>query len=179
MLTGKKILLRAIEKDDLSQLMFWRNSPELRKYFREFRDLSKQDQQEWYENIVLSKNSVLMFSIVRQDNCELIGACGLCDIDWLHRSAELSIYIGIDNVYLDDIYAIDAAKAVINYGFKEIGLHRVWSEVYSHDMKKQYFFQILGFKQDGRLRESHWTNGAWVDSIYYSLLESDKFDDHA
>ena len=38
MICGKHVSLRAIEKEDLSQLMEWRNKPELRKFFRETND---------------------------------------------------------------------------------------------------------------------------------------------
>lgn len=39
MLTGKRTGLRAIEQQDLNQLLEWRNQPEYRRYFREYREL--------------------------------------------------------------------------------------------------------------------------------------------
>lgn len=173
MLIGNSVLLRSIEKKDLEQLRIWRNNPSLRSYFREYKEISKIDQKIWYKNIVLPKSSALMFSILEKSREKLIGACGLCYIDWLRKSADLSIYIGFNEIYLDDLYAVDAAKALISYGFNEIGLHRIWAEVYSHDLKKQKLFQELGFNLDGRFRESHRSEGVWRDSLYYSLLESD------
>ena len=38
---------------------------------------------------------------------------------------------------------------------------------------KTAFFQRLGFSLDGRHRSTHWTEGAWHDSLYFSLLASD------
>lgn len=173
MLEQNSINLRAVEVEDLEQLRLWRNNVNFRKYFREHSELSKADQLKWYNEVVLPKKHTLMFSIVEKQTHMLLGACGLCYIDWLRKSADLSIYIGHENIYLDDLYAIDSAKALIKYGFEEIGLHRLWAEVYSHDQMKQKFFETLGFKLDGKHRQTQWSDGVWLDSFFYSLLKTD------
>jgi len=170
MLIGKNVTLRAIEPEDLESLRIWRNQPKLRQFFREFTEISKTEQLKWYETVVLSKKNTLMFAIVNKDSNTLLGACGLCYIDWLRKSADLSIYIGHEAIYLDKIYATDAARLLIEYGFKEIGLHRIWVEVYGHDVQKQDFFQSLGFHQEGNFKDAHWTDGKWVNSIFYGML---------
>lgn len=172
MLRGSVVGLRAIERADLGALLAWRNKPEFRRYFREFRELGSADQERWYENIVLKDPSVRMFSIVELTNGRLLGACGLCYINWVDRNADLSIYIGADDLYIDETFAPDAASTLLRYGFDELGLHRVWAEIYSIDQKKQKFFTGLGFALDGRHRETHWTEGGWVDSLFYGLLSS-------
>ena len=48
---GKKVALRAIEKEDLPLLMEWRNNPEYRQYFREYRELNSVSQERWFQNI--------------------------------------------------------------------------------------------------------------------------------
>ncbi len=173
MIEGKYVGLRAIERADLPALLAWRNKPEFRRYFREFRELSSAEQERWYENIVLKDPSVRMFAIVRFADGALLGACGLCYINWVDRSADLSIYIGTDDLYIDDKLAPDAASALIDYGFNELGLHRVWAEIYSIDERKQEFFHKLGFTLDGRHRQTHWTGGGWVDSLFYGLLSTE------
>ena len=44
MLLGEYTGLRAIEEDDLEQLLVWRNDPAMRRYFREYRELSMANQ---------------------------------------------------------------------------------------------------------------------------------------
>lgn len=171
---SKSIILRAIEKTDLEVLREWRNNPLLRSYFREHKEISFQDQLFWYDHTVVPKDKTLMYAIEDRKSHSLIGACGLCYIDWLRRSADLSIYIGWQDIYLDDVMAVESAQILIDYGFGEIGLHRIWAEVYSHDTKKQDFFQSLGFTLEGRLRESHWSDGKWLDSLYYGLLSGEE-----
>ena len=173
MLTGKVIGLRAIEREDLAQLLVWRNRPEFRRYFREIRELGKESQNSWYEKVVIKDHKTHMFAITELEKSELLGACGLCYIDWINRNADFSIYIGANNLYIDDVFAVDAARILIKYGFEELGLHRVWAEIYNFDENKKRFFDTLGFKLDGIHRETHWAEGIWHDSLFYSLLAKD------
>ena len=51
MIKGKKVGLRAVEKEDLILLRDWRNLTDFRKHFREVRELSLTDQEEWFESL--------------------------------------------------------------------------------------------------------------------------------
>lgn len=170
MLKGKIIGLRAIEIDDLKLLLEWRNQPEFRLFFREYRELGMENQKVWFETKVLNDEHTRMFSIVDKESSELLGACGLCYIDWQNRCADFSIYIGKDELYIDDLYAIDAGKVLIKYGFDELNLHRLWTEIYEIDERKKVFFDKLGFVHEATHISTHWTGGKWVDSWYYRLL---------
>jgi RimJ/RimL family protein N-acetyltransferase len=191
MLQNGSVGLRAIEAGDLPQLLAWRNDPRLRRYFREYRELNLTQQRQWFDSKVNGDAATRMFAIVERGGLRdgpvpgvpavhgesaerLLGACGLCYIDWVNRTADFSIYIGADDLYIDERYAPDAAVAMIDYGFDELGLNRLWSEIYSFDAPKQKFFDALGFTLDGRHRQTHWAEGAWHDSLYYSLLAGDR-----
>ena len=64
MLKGKYVGLRAIEESDLSQLLLWRNQPNYRRFFREYRELSQVNQRNWFDSKVLNDKNTEMFSIV-------------------------------------------------------------------------------------------------------------------
>jgi RimJ/RimL family protein N-acetyltransferase len=171
MIEGRRTGLRAIERDDLPVLLEWRNRPGFRRYFREFRELGLAQQQAWYETTVLNDPRTQMFSIVELGTGRLFGACGLCDIDWINRTGDFSLYIGHDGVYIDEVYAPDAGRTLLRHGFEALGLHRVWCEIYGFDNAKQRLLPRLGFTLDGRHRETHWSEGAWHDSLFYGVLD--------
>jgi hypothetical protein len=173
MLKGKHVGLRAIERDDLGALLAWRNRPDFRRFFRETRELGADQQSAWFEGTVLGDPKTRMFAITDLGDGRLLGACGLCFINWIDRNADLSIYIGDGHVYIDDVYAPDAAAALMRYGFDEMGLHRIWSEIYAIDTAKQALFADLGLTLDGRHRQTHWTQGQWTDSLFYGILASE------
>jgi RimJ/RimL family protein N-acetyltransferase len=158
---GQLTALRAIEEADLPQLLTWRNQPELRRYFREHRELNSTQQRQWFEAKVNGDPGTRMFAITRR-------------IDAVNRTADFSIYLGADGLYIDSQLAPDAAITMTRYAFDELGLNRLWSEIYAFDSAKTEFFQRLGFALDGRHRQTHWAEGAWHDSLYFSLLASDR-----
>src|SRR5205807_481081 len=94
MIAGQHVQLRAIERADLPSLLDWRNDPDLRRYFREHRELSSDDQTRWFEQVVIDDPSTIMFGIESRGEGTLLGACGLASIDWVSRTAELSLYLG-------------------------------------------------------------------------------------
>jgi RimJ/RimL family protein N-acetyltransferase len=170
MLKGQNIGLRAIEKEDLEQLLAWRNKPEFRQYFRENKELSMANQLAWYEKLVLKDPNTNMFAIVELETNRLLGACGLCYIDWTNKLADFSIYIGADNLYIDDKFAVDTAKTLIDYAFNELNLHKVWAEIYDFDTAKKELFEKLDFKLEGHHKETYWLNNKWNDSLFWGLI---------
>ncbi len=170
MLNGKLTALRAVERSDLGQLLEWRNRPEFRRYFREFRELNIDQQALWFEKVVNGDPYTCMFSIVELATGKLLGACGLCYIDWVNRNADFSIYIGDEGRYIDNVLAPDAARILLNYAFLELGLHRIWSEIYDFDEQKKAFFADMAFTLEGRHRQTHWSEGKWHDSLFFGLL---------
>ncbi|WP_094229126.1 GNAT family N-acetyltransferase [Methanolobus psychrotolerans] len=173
MLKGEHVGLRAIERSDLGMLLDYRNSPEYRRYFREYRELNNEHQNFWFEEIVMKDQKTIMFAIVELENKQLLGACGLCYIDWINKNADFSIYIGADGLYIDDEFALDAGHIMARYAFEELGLHRLWAEIYDFDDLKALFFKKMGFKLEGRHRETHWSEGKWHDSLFYSMLHGE------
>ena len=173
MICGQFTGLRAIEADDRAQLLHWRNDPQLRQYFREYRELNAVQQRQWFDTRVNNDPTTRMFAITDLTDGRLLGACGLCYIDWINRTADFSIYIGADDRYIDAQFAPDAAIAMIGYGFEELSLNRLWSEIYDFDAAKTAFFEQLGFQLDGRHRQTHWARGRWHDSLFFSLLAGD------
>lgn len=173
MLKGNFTALRAMERNDLLQLLEWRNLPEFRRYFREYRELNWENQIKWYEERVLNDPQTIMFSLVELSSGILLGAGGLCYVNWVNRNADLSLYIGSESKYIDECFAPDAARVLIDYGFGELGLHRLYAEIYDFDNPKQILFDNLGFVLEGRHRHTCWKEGEWHDSLFYSLLDSD------
>lgn len=174
MIKGKLIYLTSVEQEDLEQLRYWRNLPEYRKYFREYREISKDMQLKWYQSKVLDDSSTIMFAIRDILTNVLLGCCGLCYINWVHKNADLSLYIGWNEAYIDDVgYAYEACQLLFKFGFHELGLQKIWTEIYEFDQPKYQLYQKLGFHQDGFLRNQYFYDGKWWNSYILSLLANE------
>ena len=174
MIKGKKVGLRAVEKQDLPFLRDWRNIVEFRKNFREVRELSLTDQEAWFDHLQNTKHINYMFTIIDLDSKKLIGAAGLLYVNWIIRSADFSFYIGDENKYIgNDGIAKEAAKLLIDYGFNNLNMNKIWMELYEYDTEKINFFtNEFNFKHDGLLRENCFEDGRYWDSHIISLLKN-------
>lgn len=171
MIKGDKVYLTAIEEEDLEQLRNWRNLPDYRKHFREYREISRTMQKNWFEHVVNGDNSTIMFAIRMSDTDELAGCCGLCYINWVHRHSDLSLYIGKGEAYIDNEgIAEESCRLLFKYGFHELGLNKIWTEIYEFDNKKYELYKKLGFEEDGFLRKQYFYEGKWWGSYILSLL---------
>lgn len=172
MIKGKFVGLRAVEKEDLKLLRDWRNISNFRRNFREVRELSLTDQEGWFDHLQKTKHINYMFTIVDLNTQKPIGAAGLLYINWIIRSADFSFYIGEDEAYIDDKgLAEEATQLLINYGFNNLNLHKIWMELYEFDkVKIDFFMTKFGFKKDGVLRDNCFEDGKYFDSFLISKI---------
>jgi len=167
---GKLIRLRAVEKKDLKQLMDWRNDPDVKKFTREYRVLSIQNQMQWLDSLARDRNTI-MFAVETKKG-KLIGCTGLTYIDWKNRRAEVSIYIG-DKKYKGKGYGTDTLKTLMDHGFKELNLHMLFGEIFEYNKANIGLFEKCGFKKDAVLRHRLYRDGKYWDSIFYSILDKE------
>jgi ribosomal-protein-alanine N-acetyltransferase len=68
-------------------------------------------------------------------------------------------------------YASEAAWHVIDWGFRELNIHRVVAFCHASNTSSVRVMEKLGMHQDGRLRETRRLNGKWWDEFVYAVLE--------
>jgi UDP-4-amino-4,6-dideoxy-N-acetyl-beta-L-altrosamine N-acetyltransferase len=169
MLHGKKVALTDVTPTDLPMMRLWRNRPELRKYFREYRILSEPMQQEWFEHS--QKDHKQVNFCIRAEGNVLIGHCGLYYIDWISRHAEFGLYIG-EMWYRNGGYGSDALRTLIKYGFEDLNLHRITCEVYDNNEAIK-IYEHVGFKREGTMREHYYNEGRYWDAHMLGMIKED------
>jgi ribosomal-protein-alanine N-acetyltransferase len=88
-----------------------------------------------------------------------------------HRSAKLGYAVRFDRWGRG--YATEAAGALLRFGFSNLGLHRVTAACGPDNGASIRVLEKLGCTYEGRMRDHVFTNGAWRDSLLYSLLEKE------
>lgn len=87
------------------------------------------------------------------------------------RTAELGYAIRHDR--WGKGYATEISAIMLDYGFTSLGLHRVQAACGPDNTASQRVLAKLGLQYEGRMREHVFTNGAWRDSLLYSLLDTE------
>lgn len=70
-------------------------------------------------------------------------------------------------------YALEASRAVINFGFSDLDLHRIYAETNSENLAAIALAKKLGLRVEGELRENKWFRERWQSSTILSILESE------
>ena len=175
MLRGDKVVLRPIERDDIETLVAWDHDydtwPQVNwsPYVpRSVADVLKEydgDEESDYR----AGDTSAPFAVTVDDG--LVGTAGLWGIDTHNRRAHLGISLRPESRGLG--YGSDACRVVLRYAFVDRGLHRVQLEVLADNEAALRAYRAVGFEQDGRLRESAWVTGRFVDEVYMSVLATD------
>ena len=175
MIEGKTVNFRSLEMEDLKQLQSWRNSEFLRKTFREYRLLSMKHQERWFNSLLKTPPSSIMFGVESKEG-KLIGVCGLTWINWKDRNAEVSIYIG-EKKWQGKGAATDSLKTLLRYGFETLNLHRIYEVIFEYNEPSIKLFTRCGFKFEGKHREAHYIDGKYWDEMIYGMLRTE-YDKH-
>jgi ribosomal-protein-alanine N-acetyltransferase len=68
-------------------------------------------------------------------------------------------------------YTTEAASLMIDFGFSALRLHRMQAACGPDNHASQRLLARLRFVPEGRIRDHVFTNGAWRDSLLYSVLD--------
>ena len=173
MFEGKNVNLRSLEIDDLGILKKWRNDKITRNHTREYRLLNMINQKQWFETIHKDNPpKFLMFGVIDKRK-KLVGVCGLTYIDWKNRHCEISIILYLKN-WQKTKEAKETISLLINYGFGELNMRRLWVEIFDTVPENIKLFESLNFHREGILRDKLWRQKKWHNSYIYSKLSTDK-----
>lgn len=163
------VSLRPIHVSDLTLLARWRNESELRTRTREFRPLTERDQTEWLQRISGPHRTDFMFIADAEVS---FGVFGLCHWSPRDRTAEVSFYVG-DVGMRGRGHARRGIGLLHKYGFQELGLDRIWAEVYEFNDASVGLLETLGYAREGQLRKHVFRNGVRCDSILMGILREE------
>jgi len=173
LLHGEKVLLRAVTREDLGRLARFANDLEVElagggdsPLPRPFERIEKDFEREVSEPPRDRTN----FAIEADGEC--IGTCGLFNIDWTARHAELGIGIG-DKEYWGRGYGRETVGLLLDYAFRLRNLRRVWLEVHSANERAMRAYRSCGFVGEGRMREHVWLGGRYVDNVIMGVMQKE------
>jgi RimJ/RimL family protein N-acetyltransferase len=108
------------------------------------------------------------FAIETKDG-QHIGNTNLFNVQPENRCAELGIMIGEKSCWSRG-YGTDALRTLLRFGFEEMNLHRIALNVYAFNERGIACYRKVGFIEEGRMRERIYTEGAYHDLIWMSVL---------
>jgi ribosomal-protein-alanine N-acetyltransferase len=109
----------------------------------------------------------------RGDKGTLIGGVGLKFADWEHRTGDVGYVLHPD--YWGHGFAEEAARALMEAGFRELGLQRIFATCDQRNKASARVMERLGMRREGAFRQSKYIQGAWRDEFLYAILAEEFF----
>jgi diamine N-acetyltransferase len=174
MIIGKRVRLRAMEREDLPLFVAWLNDQEVRQNMMECIPLSSENEKRWYESMLELPRALqpLGIEIFTSDGWEMIGNLSLHNIEQINRGAEVGIVIG-EKKYWNQGYGREAMRLLLRHAFNHLNLNRVYLRVYETNLRGIRSYERAGFIHEGRLRQAQFCNGKFVDVLIMSVLRSE------
>ncbi len=110
------------------------------------------------------------FAVTSKSTNELLGGCGLTFSMKFNR-AELGYWVG--RKFWGQGYTTEAAAAVIDWSFSEMGLNRIYAQHKSENTTSGRVMQKLGMQFEGILRQHTKKDGIYSDMVYYGILRNE------
>lgn len=169
---GEKVLLRAMEPEDMEMLWETINNPEIEHMVGGWSfPVSKHEQMQWYERVFADKQNIRLIIEILETG-EAIGMISLTDIDWKNRSAITAIKLK-ETAPKKKGYATDALFVLMKFSFEELQLYRLSCEVLEYNSASIRLHQKCGARREGLKRSAVYKNGAYHNVICYGVLYED------
>lgn len=146
----------------------WRNDPAIWKWCRQNALISRAAHMRWLDRIETDP-TIKMFG-VRINAAADIGVCGLTSIDRINQCAEFSLYIAPE--FQRRGYAKEALKLLLDHGFKDQNLNRIWGETFDGNPALRMFID-LGMRLEGTSRQAYFRGGKFIDCHRVAILRSE------
>ncbi|MGW8114472.1 GNAT family N-acetyltransferase [Caproicibacterium sp. NSD3] len=171
--TERLILRRFRYTDDDAMLKYWISDPKIQSLYSEPVYCTKQEVKELLDKYIHSygKNDFYRWAITLKKTDECIGQIAYFLVDHNNHFAEIEYCIG--SLFQRKGFATEATKAVIQYGFDKINLHKVQICHKSINLPSRKVIEKCGFTYEGTLRDFFYQDGKYIDRLYYSMLKDE------
>lgn len=169
-LSGDTIVLRALQEQDIEgNYARWLNDPDITQYNSHGRFPMTTDKLRDFVKSAYASNSSLVLAVCDKTTEKHIGNISLQAINWVDRSAEIAFLLG-EKSYWGKGVMFEAAKLIIQHGFKALNLHRIHCGTSSDNIGMQKLAEKLSMQKEGIRKEAMFINGKYYDIVEYGII---------
>ena len=170
---GERIDLVAGNSKWANLVCKWMNDPKVRHYSRNMWPITLEQVKKWFEPAPdRQMREFIVFTVYHKHAKRPIGSIGFNHINWVSRNANIFLTIGESEFWGKGI-AGEASKLLINYGFTELNLHKIYSGVFTPNKRSLRAAEKLGFEKEGVLKEEMYVDGQYHDIHKFALFKRD------
>lgn len=168
------LILREIEEDDWPSIHRYASIPAVCR-FMAWGPNTEQDSKDFVKRAITQRREEprreVHLAIIGKETSELIGAGGIWRKDGRMHEAEIGYCLHPDS--WNKGFTTEAARAFIDFGFREWGMHRVFARVDPENYGSIRVLEKCGMRREGHLLKTDWIKSEWRDMLIYAILEEE------
>ena len=170
----ERLTLRAFRyTDDDDMLAHWISDPEVQSRYFEPVYATKAEVRELLDKFISSydRPDYYRWAVIEKESGICIGQIAIFLVDNKNHFCEIEYALG--RRFHRKGYATEAVRAVLDFCFNEVRFHKVQVCHREGNIASRGVIRKCGFTYEGTLRDYFFTEGKYIDRLYYSMLESE------
>lgn len=171
LLQSNRFLLRPIVESDLEQVYNGLSHPDIIRYYGvSYNSLEETKAQMRFFAELEHNGTGIWWAICSLDQTTFYGAGGLNSLIREHNKAEIGLWLLKE--YWGQGIMTEIIPLICQYGFKNLGLHRIEGLVESENFNCKKALSKLDFQYEGTMVDCEIKNGKYISLDIYALLYS-------
>ena len=166
-----RLLLRPWTASDIDAFHRLRGDPEVVRYLYDspFTRAEAEARLTIARSVITDCGRWMNVAVALADTDELVGDVGMCWISAVHREVEIGYTFFPE--HRGRGYATEAAAAVVDLAFTDLGAHRVSGRIDARNAASAAVLTRLGMRAEAHFVENEWVKGEWTDEAVYGILD--------
>ncbi len=171
-LTTERLILRDFEPDDWPDVWEYQANPKYLRFYT-WEERRPEDVRDFVAMFLAQQGeqprTKYQFAIVLPQTNRVIGNCGVRKNTPYAHDGDMGYELS--PLYWGRGFATEAARAVVDFGFRELGLHRISGWCIADNVASARVLEKLGMRQEGHFHENEWFKGRYWDTLVYAILD--------
>jgi RimJ/RimL family protein N-acetyltransferase len=172
-LSGRLVYLRPAERDDIPQFVRWLSDARTTRYIALRSPIGRAMEERWFEDVLEHHGRDRWFFVIcRLEDDRAVGSLDLHEISPTNGGAGLGIVIG-DPADTSQGYGSDAIGVLLDFGFGELRVERIWLDVFDFNERARHVYERLGFVHEATFRHAYFQGGRHLDVQRMGILRAE------
>lgn len=166
-LKNSSLVLKTLTKEEIKNYYHWFNDQELTINMNKGHLPNSINKQKIVYSKMHSSDSDIQLGIYKNNSSKILGLISLNNIDFIHRSASISILLGKISNSNKGIGSM-SIKMLSEHAFNKLNLRKLKAGMWKTNIGSRLAFEKNGFKKEAILKKEFEINGKYVDSFILS-----------
>lgn len=164
--TIENLLVRPMTRDDLNLVLVWRNHPDVRRHMFTQHEIGLEEHQRWFDRAGEDPRKHLL---IYESERRPLGVVHFAAVE-NGGVADWGFYASPD---APKGSGRSLGRLALEYAFSHLGFHKVCGQTLGDNERSIRMHQLLGFQQEGLLRDQYFDGERYHHVVCFGLLRSE------